>query len=174
MKLSDTPYLTRDEIRRRVAALGKSISKDFAGEELIVLPVLKGGFHFASDLTRQLTVPVMIDFIRARSYRGTHSQGAVEILVSPTLQLQDKNILIVEDILDTGRTTAVLLDLLEEKHPKKLVVCTLLDKPARRVAPVEGDYVGFEIDDEFVVGYGLDHDEQYRGLPDIHILSGAE
>lgn len=170
MKPSKKPMLTRSAIARRVSELAEAISKHFTGREIVVVPVLKGGLVFASDLMRQLDLPVTVDFIRARSYGGERSRGTVEFLVLPTDSLADRHVLIVEDILDSGRTTAAVLDRLQAEKPASLRLCVLLEKQVQRRFDVRPDYVGFEIDDRFVVGYGLDYNERFRELPSIHLL----
>lgn len=170
MKPANKPLLTALDIGRRTDELAESISSDFAGRDLLVLPVLKGGLFFAADLMRRLKVPLTVDFIRARSYQGTHAQSGVEFLVFPTEPIEGKDVLIVEDIVDTGRTTAAILERLQAENPASLSLCALLDKSTRRDAPVEADYVGFQIGDDFVVGYGLDYNERYRELPAIYNL----
>lgn len=173
MKPSKEPLLTVTEIHRRVAELAETLSSDFAGKEIVVIPVLKGGFHFASDLTRLLSLSLTLDFIRARSYRGERSKGTVEFLLLPTEPLTGKHVIVVEDILDTGRTTAAVLDRIQAENPESLSLCVLLDKPANREVDVSADYVGFQIDNHFVVGYGLDYNEHYRELPAVHILESG-
>jgi len=170
MKLSGQPLLSEEAIARRVHELAEAVSGDHPEGPLLVLAVLKGSVHFASDLVRQLSVPVTLDFIRAKSYQGTHSGGSVELLVKPTAPIRDQQVLVVEDILDTGRTAAALVDWIEAQGPAGLKICTLVDKPSRRVTDIRADYVGFDIKDQFVVGYGMDYDEQYRELPAIYVL----
>ncbi len=170
MRLSKEPLIPAVAIERRVVELAQEISKDFSGRELLVVAVLKGGVIFAADLMRQLRVPAALEFIRAKSYGDTTSTGTVEFMYLPRQPVSGKQVLIVEDILDTGRTTAALCKRLEKDRPARLALCTLLDKPARREVPVSTDYVGFTIDDHFVVGYGLDWNERYRQLPDIWTL----
>ncbi len=170
MKPSKEPLLTALDIATRTSELADTISTDYTGRELLLLPVLKGGLIFAADLMRLIKVPLTLDFIRARSYQGTRSQGGVEFLVHPTEPIEGRHLLIVEDIVDTGRTTAAILDLLQAEKPATISLCTLLDKPASRQANVEPNYAGFQIADHFVVGYGLDYNERYRELPAIHIL----
>ncbi|MBI4556629.1 MAG: hypoxanthine phosphoribosyltransferase [Candidatus Hydrogenedentes bacterium] len=170
MRLSDRPLLTAAEIQARVAVLGKSISEEYRGKELTVVAVLKGGVVFVSDLIRQLQVPLTLEFIRARSYQGHLSQGIVELPVLPEQPLRGCHVLVVEDIVDTGRTTAAILDRLAAEQPASLALCCLLDKPARHIAPIRIQFVGFTIDDHFVVGYGLDYHERYRELPAIYVL----
>jgi hypoxanthine phosphoribosyltransferase len=162
--------LSEKTIAERVSELAEAISADFAGRELTVVLVLKGSVFFAADLTRRLRVPCRLAFIRAKSYEGTRPGDCVQLTVEPELSLHGKHVLVVEDILDTGRTLAAILERLRADGPATLTVCTLLDKPARRENGVSPDYVGFEVDDHFVVGYGLDHEEKYRHLPGVYIL----
>lgn len=170
MRPSDQPLITSAQIRTRVEQLAKQLDEDYVDHDPILIPVLKGALHFASDLSRALRVPVEIDFVRVRSYAGTQSSGSVEFLVTPTISLRDRHVIIVEDILDTGRTAAEILRRFQDDHPASLKFCTLLDKPSGRLVELKADYVGFEIDDHFVVGYGLDYEEAYRDLPDVRIL----
>ncbi|MBM3290901.1 MAG: hypoxanthine phosphoribosyltransferase, partial [Candidatus Hydrogenedentes bacterium] len=132
--------------------------------------VLKGGLLFAADLVRAIGVPLTIDYVRAKSYDGDRSQGHVELKVLPEQPLEGKHVLFVEDILDTGRTTAAVLDIARAANAASVALCALLDKPSRRTAPVCADYVGFTIGDDFVVGYGLDYNERYRELPAVYSL----
>ncbi|MDP7639723.1 MAG: hypoxanthine phosphoribosyltransferase [Candidatus Hydrogenedentes bacterium] len=170
MKRSVDPLIDEATIRRRVAELAAEITSEFAGRDIVVLPVLKGGAVFGMDLIRALTIPVQLDFIRARSYEGGRSTGHVEFLAEPTLTLCGKTLLIVEDILDTGRTTSAIVERLLEAQPAAVEVCVLLDKASGRVVPINPRFVGFEIKDRFVIGYGLDYNEQYRELPAIYTL----
>jgi len=157
------------EIKRRIKTLAEEIRKEFpADEELIVVGLLKGSFVFLADLVRELEGAVLVDFIAASSYEGTESSGVVRIKKDLDLEVKGKNLLLVDDILDTGRTFQKVLELLRLKNPKKLKTCVLLDKPARRVVNVEADFVGFKIPDHFVVGYGLDWDELGRNLRGIY------
>lgn len=173
MRISERPLLTAAQIRRRVAELAEHISRDYQGHEITVVTVLKGGAIFAADLIRQITVAVTLDFIRAKSYEGTLSRGVVEVMVFPEVSLAGKQVLLVEDILDTGRTASAILERLKVENPATMKVCALLDKPTRRVTPVPLDYRGFSIDDRFVVGYGLDYEERYRELPAIYLVEDS-
>ena len=174
MRLSETPVLTRGTIQERVAELAAAISQDYEGRELLVVVVLKGSIVFASDLIRGITVPLSLEFIRAKSYSGTSAWQPPQLSLMPEQSLKDKHVLLVEDILDTGTTTALLEKRLLDLKPESLALCVLLDKPSRRRFHVECKYTGFAVDDQFLVGYGLDCDEQYRQLPDIHaVLDGA-
>ena len=169
MKLNPEPLIASDEIQRRVTKLAAQISADFHGRELLLIIVLRGGLIFAADLMRSLTLPVTIDFIRARSYNGAQSSGQVDFVYLPEDDIRGKHVLVVEDIIDTGRTSKAIMEFLASKSPANLSLCALLDKPSRREIPIQADYVGFSIDDHFVVGYGLDHNQRARELPHIHV-----
>ncbi len=170
MRLSSRPLITKSRIARRVREMGVSITTDFVGKDLVLLPVLKGAYMLAADLARCINIPFTVEFIRAQSYIGVRSSGCVELSHWPEAALEGKWVLIIEDILDTGRTTAALRQRLKAQHAAGISLCCLLDKPSRRVAQSEADYVGFTIGDDFVVGYGLDYQEQYRHLPEIYVL----
>lgn len=170
MRLSETPLLSPETLQARIADLGAEITEAYGDTPLVLVCVLKGSYLFAADLARHLKAPVEIEFMRARSYEGTESSGRVELTLLPDGPLKDRHVLVVEDILDTGRSATVILDALREQAPASLKLCALLDKPSRRVVPVEGDWVGFTIDDHFVVGYGLDFDERYRELPAVYVM----
>lgn len=170
MRLSKEPLIPADAIHARVCALADRINEDYADKELVVVVVLKGGLLFAADLLRSLRVPLALEYIRAKSYDGDRSAGAVELKILPEQSLAGRHVLFVEDILDTGRTTAAILDFARNTNAASIALCVLLDKPSRRVSPVHAGYVGFTIGDSFVVGYGLDYDERYRELPAIHTL----
>ena len=172
MQLHSTPLITAEQIRRRIAELAEAISRDYAGRELVLMVVLKGGIIFAADLMRALTVPVTVEVIRARSYEGTRSSGRVEFTCLPEQSVAEKHVLIIEDIIDTGRTASVIVERLQSEHPAGLAVCTLLDKPSRREVPIALAYAGFTIEDHFVVGYGLDYEQHGRELPGIYFLEG--
>jgi hypoxanthine phosphoribosyltransferase len=159
------------EIERRVRELGQQITRDYAGRRLVLLCVLKGGFVFAADLARQIDLPLRIEFLGLQSYgAGTASSGVVQITQDLTAPVDGEDLLIVEDIVDTGLTSHFLLELLRARRPRSLGLCALLHKPARMQKPVQIDYLGFTIDDVFVVGYGLDSDQRYRNLPDIRVV----
>ena len=168
----DRVLLTEEDLKKRVEELGAQISKDYAdSEDFVMVSVLKGSVIFMSDLMRAIDIPASIDFMVCSSYgAGTVSSGAVKIVKDLDIPLHNKDILIVEDILDSGRTLSFLSRLLNERGAKSIKICTLLDKPARREADVHADYAGFDIPDEFVVGYGLDFNEKYRNLPFIGVL----
>ena len=165
------PLLTQDQITRRVAELGEQITRDFTGQSVVLIGVLKGACLFLSDLARQIKLDATFDFIAVSSYGNQRqSAGEVQLIKDVTTPLQDQNVILVEDILDTGLTLSFLKKLFAARQPRALRIAALLDKTSRRIVPVEGDYVGFRIPDEFVVGYGLDYAERYRNLPDICIL----
>ena len=170
MRLNETPLISAEEIGRRVAELAAAVSVDYAGRELLLVAVLKGSIVFLADLLRQLTVPATIEFIRAKSYKGTRSQGEIEFSCFPERPITGKHVLVIEDIVDTGETAAAILERFTADRPASLALCALLDKPARRETPVPIHYTGFTIADHFVVGYGLDYDQRGRELPDIRIL----
>ncbi len=164
--------LTKAEIKSKVAELGRRISLDYEGGELLVVGILKGSIIFLADLVRNITIPTYFDFIDVSSYgSSTESSGVVRILKDLECSIMGRHVLIVEDIVDTGLTLSYLIENLDSRYPASIKVCTLLDKPSRRVEPVDIDYNGFTIPDEFVVGYGLDFDERYRNLPYIMVLS---
>jgi len=174
LRLSDKPLITRDEIQQRTAELAAQIDARFGegtgSAEVVGIAVLKGSLFFAADLLRRMQTPVLLDFIRVKSYRGKTSTGDIQIAYWPDTPLRGRHVLVIEDILDTGRTLSVLLERLRAEAPASLSLCVLLDKPGRREMPVPVDYVGFDIDNHFVVGYGLDCGEFGRQLPDIHVL----
>jgi len=162
---------SEEEIKARVKELGKEISNDLRDKELIVLTVLKGGAILSSDLVRELDFPVTLDYIAVSSYySGTQSTGNVQIKKDTDINVNGKTLLIIEDIVDSGNTLSHLVKLFKLRGATDVHVCTLLDKPARRVAQVDVRYVGFTVPDEFVVGYGLDYDQKYRNLPYIGVL----
>lgn len=162
--------LTREEVEKRIKELAKEIEKDYCGKDLLVIGLLKGSIMFMSDLIKEMDLPVMIDFMSVSSYSGTTSTGVINVLKDTDISVKDKDVLIVEDIIDTGLTLSHVKKLLEDKGAKSLKICTLLDKPSRRTVEMKGDYVGFEIPDEFVVGYGLDYDQHHRNLPYVGIV----
>ena len=163
------------EVAKRVEELGRQISEDYAGKQVHLICVLKGGVFFMCELAKRISVPVSMDFMSVGSYgNGTSSSGVVKIAKDLDEPLEGKDVLVVEDIIDSGRTLSYLLEILKGRHPKSLKLCTLLDKPDRRIKPVKVDYTGFEIPDEFVVGYGLDYAQKYRNLPFIGIVKGVE
>lgn len=163
--------LAEEEIDRRIQEIGDQISRDYAGKQVHLVCVLKGGSFFMCELAKRITVPVSIDFMSVSSYGGdTESSGVVRIVKDLDEPLKDKHVIVVEDIVDSGRTLSYLLDMLRSRGAADVSLCTLLDKPDRRVVDVKVDYTGFEIPDEFVVGYGLDYDQRYRNLPYIGVV----
>jgi hypoxanthine phosphoribosyltransferase len=173
--------ISRQDIAKRVAELGAQITKDFAGHSVILVGVLKGAAIFLSDLARQIDLDATFDFIGVSSYgnrpsptqelkSGWDSTGEVKLTKDVDQTMKDRNIIVVEDILDTGLTMTYLRKMLLARQPRSLRVAALLDKPSRRKLPLEGDYIGFKIPDEFVVGYGLDYAEKYRNLADICVV----
>ncbi len=159
------------DIAERVKALGAQISKDYQGQEILVVGILKGSTIFLADLVRQIDLPLAIDFVAISSYgNATSSSGVVRILKDLEESIEGRHILVVEDIIDTGLTLNYLLKNLQSRKPASVKVCALLDKPSRRKVDVSIDYLGFTIPDEFVVGYGLDFNERYRNLPDACVL----
>lgn len=163
-------FFTEAEIKEKVKALGEQISKDFEGKNPLFIGVLKGCFVFMSDLVRHVTVPCSLDFMAVSSYKGTSSTGAVSIQKDLGQNIEGRHIIIVEDILDSGMTLSYLQSYLSTRKPASITIATLMDKPSRRKAPVVAKYSCFEIPDAFVVGYGLDYNEQYRNLPYIGVL----
>ena len=165
--------LTEADIQARVEELGRQISRDFAGREPIFVGVLKGCFIFMADLLRSVELHCTMDFMAVSSYGdGTTTTGAVKINKDLSRDIAGRDVIIVEDIVDTGTTLKFLKEHLADRNPKSIKICTLLDKPERRVVDVSADYVGFSIDNLFVVGYGLDYDQKYRNLPYISYLEG--
>ena len=163
--------ISEEDVAKKIAEMGAQISKDYEGESVYLLCILKGGVFFTTELAKHITVPVNIDFMSVSSYGGeTTSSGIVRIVKDLDTPIEGKNVLIAEDIIDTGRTLAYLMEHLKQRKPKSLKLCTLLDKPDRRVSDVKVDYTGFEIPDEFVVGYGLDYDQRYRNLPYVGVI----
>ena len=163
--------VSEEEVDRRIAQLGKEISEAYAGNSVHLICVLKVGVFFTCELAKRITETVSLDFMSVSSYGAdTKSSGVVKIIKDLDEPLEGKDVLIVEDIIDSGRTLAHLVKLLGNRNPKSISICTLLDKPERRVTDVKVDYVGFNIPDEFVVGYGLDYDQKYRNLPFIGVV----
>ena len=165
-------YYSEETLHGIVERLGKQISEDYKDKNLLLVSVLKGSVIFMADLMREITVPCAIDFMCVSSYKsGTESSGVVKIVKDLDINLEGYDLLIVEDILDSGKTLSSLKNILESRNPKSIRICTLLDKPERRVVDdIFADYSGAEFPDEFVVGYGLDYDEKYRNLPYIGVL----
>lgn len=167
----DHVLISEEALQKRVAELGAQISADYAGKAPLLVSVLRGSFIFMADLTRHIQPFCQVDFMAVSSYgAGTSSSGQVNIVKDLTDSIEGKDIIVIEDILDSGNTLSYLFQLLKARNPASLKLCTLLDKPSRRTKPIQADYVGFTVPDEFVVGYGLDYDELYRNLPYIGVL----
>ena len=163
-----TVMITEEEIDHRVREIAEQINQEFAGQEVHLIGVLRGGTFFMCELAKRITLPVTMDFIACSSYgNDTKSSGVVRIVKDLSDSIVDKNVIVVEDVVDTGRTLNYLLDMLRDRKPKALKLCSLLDKPSRRVVEVKTDYIGFTIPDKFVIGYGLDYAQKYRNLPYI-------
>lgn len=166
---------TEEQIRNRAKELAEEIARDYEGEEVILLCTLKGSVLWMADLMKEIPLDVKIDFVSANSYgSATSTSGVVTITKDVDMDLFNKNVIIVEDIVDTGTTLKHLKEYLKERNPKAVKICTMLDKPARRVIDLEPDYIGFTVDDLFVIGYGLDYDQKYRNLPYISYLESNE
>ena len=163
--------LDENYVDQRIQELGEQISRDYEGKSVHLICILKGSVYFTCELAKRISVPVTMDFMQCSSYgAATKSSGIVRLAKDLDEAITGKDVIIVEDIIDSGRTLAHLKDLLGQRNPESLKICTLLDKPDRRVAEVEVEYVGFKIEDKFVVGYGLDYDQQYRNLPYIGVV----
>lgn len=167
--------ISEEEVDARIRELGEKISKEYEGKQIPLICVLKGGVFFMCELAKRITVPVSMDFMCVGSYGdGTKSSGVVRLAKDLDESIENKEVLIVEDIIDSGNTLYYLMDVLRQRKPASLRLCTLLDKPDRRVKDVHVDWTGFEIPDEFVVGYGLDYAQKYRNLPYIGVVEVAE
>ena len=161
-------YLSEEKVNKRIAEMGAQISAEFGDEPVCLICILKGSVFFTVELAKRITSPVELEFMCVSSYGSdTKSSGVVKIVKDLDVSIEGKNVIVIEDIIDSGRTLSYLLENLGTRKPKTLKLCTLLDKPDRRVVDVKVDYIGFQIPDEFVVGYGLDYDQQYRNLPYI-------
>lgn len=171
-EISKEILFSRDKIQMRVKELAAQISKDYAGRELIMIGVLRGAFIFMADLIREISIPCRVDFARLASY-GADSESSGKVVMTKDIEtsIKDKDILIVEDILDTGLTMQYFVNWLKERNPRSLKTCVFLDKRKRRKVSFEADYVGFTIEEGFVVGYGLDFNEKYRFSPDIYVIN---
>ena len=171
MKEEINVLIKEDEIVARVKELAEQINRDYEGKTLHLICILKGSVFFTCELAKRITVPVTMDFMQCSSYGGdTKSSGIVRIVKDLDENIEGKEVIIIEDIIDSGRTLSHLKKLLGQRNPASLKICTLLDKPERRVVDVDVEYVGFQIEDKFVVGYGLDYDQQYRNLPYIGVV----
>ena len=160
--------ITQDEIKKTVAKLAAEIRRDYQGKELLLIGILKGSFVFMADMIRQLELPVEVDFVKLSSYGvGKVTSGKVKVVQGLKTPIKSRDVLVVEDIVDTGVTLSFLLDYLRKKKPASLKLCALTDKPSRRQVPVAIDYLGFTVPDKFIVGYGIDWNEKFRYLPDI-------
>ena len=163
--------ITKDQLEATVARLGREITEDYRGRTPMLVAVLKGAFIFMADLVRQIDIPCTLDFMAVSSYgAGMASSGQVKIIKDLDTTIEGKDVIIVEDILDTGVTLSNLVPMLKMRNPNSVKICTILDKPSRRKANIQPDYEGFQVPDEFVVGYGLDYDEKYRNLPYVGVL----
>lgn len=172
--LSMTPLFSAQAIAERIAELAAQIDRDYHGQEILMVAVLKGSFLFTADLVRAVKTPTLVDFVRLASYgSATQSSGIIEVRKDLEMSIKDRHVLVVEDIVDSGLTLESLRNMLLNRQPASLRICTLIDKQARRLTSVPVDYIGFSIDDGFIVGYGLDFDERYRDLPDIRLVAGA-
>ncbi len=160
--------ISEEEINKRIKELGEEISRDYAGKSVHLICVLKGGVFFTTELAKRITVPVTFDFMSCSSYgSGTTSSGIVKIVKDLDESIEGKDVLVVEDIIDSGKTLSYLMPMLSQRRPASLKLCTMLDKPDRRVVEVNVDYTAFKVPDVFIVGYGLDYDQKYRNLPYI-------
>lgn len=171
MKENISVLLSEERVLARIGELAEQISRDFAGKELKLICILKGSIFFTTELAKRISLPVKLDFMSVSSYGDkTESSGRVKIVKDLDESVENEHVLVIEDIVDSGRTLSFLLELLKSRRPASLSLCTLLDKPDRRVVEVNVDYTGFEIPDEFVVGFGLDYAQRYRALPYVGVL----
>ena len=162
---------SREKIAEEIKRIGQEISRDFQGQEVMLVGVLKGSFLFIADLIREIQIPSVIDFVRLASYgSGTQTSGIIEFRKELEMPIRNRNVIIVEDIVDSGYTLECLYNKLLLQEPRSLKICTLIDKTARREVQIDADYVGITMDDGFIIGYGLDHNEKYRNLPDIYLV----
>lgn len=171
MKEKISVMIPEEEVDKRIAEIAAEIDKEYNGENVHLICILKGSIFFTCELAKRIKSPVTIDFIKVSSYGdGTKSSGIVRLTKDTDETVEGKNVIVVEDIIDSGRTLSYLLEMLKQRNPKTLKLCTLLDKPSRRVKDVRVDYVGFQIEDKFVVGYGLDYAQRFRNLPYIGVI----
>ncbi len=169
------PIVTQEEMRARIRELGRQITADYAGKDLILVGVLKGAYAFYADLARAIRIPMRVDFIIVTSYNSkTRTSGKVKIVADLTEDIRGRDVLLVEDIVDSGLTVQYLVKTLAKRKPRSIKVCTLLSKPERRKVEVQVDYVGFAIPNKYVVGYGLDYQQKYRNLPYLAVLDTVE
>ena len=163
--------VSEEDLKQKAKELGEQISRDYAGKSIFVVCILKGSFVFCADLLRSITAPVSVDFMCVSSYgAGSRSSGNIQILKDVGVDIRDKDVLIVEDIIDSGNTLKCLKEMLESRAASSVKICTMLNKPSRREVEIDADYIGFDIEDEFVVGYGLDYAEKYRNFPFVGVL----
>ena len=171
MKSMDIKILIDEkQLEERIKELGRQIDEDYKGKEVVLIGLLKGSIMFMAELAKNITNDVQLDFMDVSSYAGTESTGIIKINKDIRDSIEGKDVIIVEDIIDTGRTLTYILEYLKQKSPSSIKIATLLSKPSRRVVKLDADYTGFEIEDKFVIGYGLDYDEKYRNLPYIGYL----
>lgn len=175
MSLEEVEVLfTQEVVRRKIKQLGSEITRDYAGQEILIVGILKGAFIFMADLVREIDLPLQLDFMDVSSYgHSTVSSGEVRIMKDLDDSIEGKNVLIVEDIIDTGLTLKYICENLKQRGPKSLRICCLLDKPSRRQSTIKPDYTGFAVEDLFIVGWGLDYAERYRNYPAIGVLNPA-
>ncbi len=166
----DKVLVAEEDIRRRVDELGKEITRDYAGMQPIAVCVLRGAIPFYADLIRRIDLPVTVDTITVSSYGSGTVSGKLKVITDMRTSVEGRDVLVVDDIIDSGRTSGALIEMLKERGAKSVKTCALLDKPSRRVVDIKGDYVGFAIPDEFVVGYGLGWNEKFRNLPHVYTL----
>lgn len=166
----DKVLVAEEDIRRRVDELGKEITRDYAGMQPIAVCVLRGAIPFYADLIRRIDLPVTVDTITVSSYGSGTVSGKLKVITDMRTSVEGRDVLVVDDIIDSGKTSVALIEMLKERGAKSVKTCALLDKPSRRVVDIKGDYVGFAIPDEFVVGYGLDWNEKFRNLPHVYTL----
>ena len=165
------PIVTQEEMRARIKELGKQIANDYAGKDLVLVGVLKGAYAFYADLARAIRIPMRVDFLIVASYGGqSKTSGKVKVVTELTEDIKGKDVLLIEDIVDSGLTVQYLMKTLSKHKPKSIKVCTLLSKPERRTIDVPLDYIGFKIPNKYVVGYGLDYQQKYRNLPYLAVL----
>ena len=167
--------ISEEAVDAKIKEIGEIISKEYEGQAVHLVCILKGSVFYTCELAKRITVPVTLDFMSVSSYgSGTSSSGVVKLAKDLDENIEGKHVIVIEDIIDSGRTLSYLLEILAKRNPSSMKLCTLLDKPERRVKDVKVDYVGFAIPDEFVVGYGLDYDQKYRNLPYIGVVHGVE
>ena len=157
--------LDEETIAKRVKELGKQITEDYAGKEPVIICMLKGAVYFFADLTKNINLPIMIDFARLSSYRNATTSGEMELIYDITAEIENRDVILVEDIVDSGKTLVYFIDLLKKRNPSSVKICAFIDKKENRQVPVDVDYVGFDVKGGFVIGYGMDYAEKYRELP---------